>query len=149
MTVKTEIAERLRAIMAKELKKDVNSITATHTLREDLGLNSLDAIELMFKIEEEFDLSIPDEDMQKLARVGDVITYLEGRLNQATRSAAAKSSRGHSVKALSPASAKAPPKKGSSQRHAAAKPKKATPRSPKLARSPAKHPKPKGSRGHA
>ena len=149
MTAKTEIAERLRTIMAKELKKDVHLITATHTLREDLGLNSLDAIELMFKIEEEFDLSIPDEDMQKLARVGDVITYLEGRLNPAGGSAVAKSSRGRSAKALSPASAKAQPKKGPSQHHAAVKSKKTFSRSPKLARSPAKHPKPKGSRGHA
>ena len=149
MIAKTEIAGRLRTIMAKELKKDVNSITPTHTLRDDLGLNSLDAIELMFKIEEEFDLSIPDEDMQQLASVGDVITYLENRLNQVTGSAIAKPSRGHSAKALSPAVAKAPPKRGSSQGHVSAKPKKASPRSPKMARSPAKHPKPKGARGHA
>lgn len=149
MTAKTEIAERLRTIMAKELKKDVDSITPTHTLRDDLGLNSLDAIELMFKIEEEFDLSIPDKDMQTLVSVGDVIAYLEDRLNQAGGSAAARSSDEHSAKALSPASPKAKPKKGPSQRHAVAKAKKASTRSPKLARSPAKHPKPKGSRRHA
>ena len=82
MTAKTEIADRLRATLAKELKQDVNAITPEHTLRDDLGLNSLDAIELMFKIEEEFDISIPDEDMQRLGTVGDVIAYLERRLNE-------------------------------------------------------------------
>ncbi|PYN42340.1 MAG: hypothetical protein DMD95_17100 [Candidatus Rokuibacteriota bacterium] len=80
MTVNTEIAERLRATLAKELKQDVTSITPEHTLRGDLGLNSLDAIELMFRIEEEFDLSIPDDDIQGLVKVGDVIEYLERRL---------------------------------------------------------------------
>jgi acyl carrier protein len=83
MTANPEIAERLRAIVAKELKRDVSSITSEHKLREDLKLNSLDAIELMFRIEEEFDLSIPDDDMQGLAKVGDVIDYLERRLSGA------------------------------------------------------------------
>jgi len=46
MTANTEIARRLRATLAKELKQDVTSITPEHTLRGDLGLNSLDAIEL-------------------------------------------------------------------------------------------------------
>jgi len=85
MTAKTDIAERLRATLAKELRQDVNAITPAHTLRDDLGLNSLDAIELMFKIEEEFDLSIPDEDVQNLATVGDVIAYLERRVSGGAR----------------------------------------------------------------
>ena len=80
MTANNAIAERLRATLAKELKQDVKSITPEHTLRGDLGLNSLDAIELMFRIEEEFDLSIPDDDIQGLVKVGDVIEYLERRL---------------------------------------------------------------------
>lgn len=80
MKGKSEIADRLRATLAKELRQDVNTITPQHTLRDDLGLNSLDAIELMFKIEEEFDLSIPDEDMQKLATVGHVIAYIEAKV---------------------------------------------------------------------
>jgi acyl carrier protein len=80
MMVNTEIAERLRVTLAKELKQNVASITPEHTLRGDLKLNSLDAIELMFRIEEEFDLTIPDEDIQGLATVGDVIDYLQRRL---------------------------------------------------------------------
>jgi acyl carrier protein len=89
MTANTEIAERLRAIVAKELKRDVSSITPQHTLRDDLGLNSLDAIELMFRIEEEFDLSIPDDDMQGFVKVGDVIDYLQRRSDPAAAASAA------------------------------------------------------------
>lgn len=82
MMSKTAIAQRLRDALAKELKRDAATIEPGHKLREDLGLNSLDAIELMFKVEEEFDLAIPDADLQKLVTVGDLITYIEGRLNQ-------------------------------------------------------------------
>lgn len=121
MTAKTEIAERLRATVAKELKQDVNAVTQQQTLRGDLGLNSLDAIELMFKIEEEFDLSIPDEDVQKLVTVGDVIAYLERRLNQGAPSKA----------------------------HSTATPKRTAARAPKTAPRRAKNRKGKGSRGHA
>ena len=81
MTANTDVAERLRSTVAKELKQDVSSITPEHTLRGDLKLNSLDAIELMFRIEEEFDLSIPDDDMQGFVKVGDVIDYLQRRLS--------------------------------------------------------------------
>jgi acyl carrier protein len=81
MTANTDVAERLRSTVAKELKQDISSITPEHTLRGDLKLNSLDAIELMFRIEEEFDLSIPDDDMQGFVKVGDVIDYLQRRLS--------------------------------------------------------------------
>jgi len=90
MTANTDVAERLRATVAKELKQDVSSITTEHTLRGDLKLNSLDAIELMFRIEEEFDLSIPDDDMQGFVKVGDVIDYLQRRLSGESGAPAAK-----------------------------------------------------------
>jgi acyl carrier protein len=121
MTARTDIADRLRATVAKELKQDVTAITEKHTLRDDLGLNSLDAIELMFKIEEEFDLSIPDEDMQRLATVGDVITYLDGRLNRSAPSTA---------------------RSATAAGRSAAPPSKAAPRISKSRKG-------KGSRGHA
>ena len=117
MTANTEIARRLRATLAKELKQDVTSITPEHTLRGDLGLNSLDAIELMFRIEEEFDLSIPDDDIQGLVKVGDVIEYLERRLSPAAPAARATPA---ATTRPTPA-AKAPAKKAkakASRRHA-------------------------------
>lgn len=103
MTANTDVAERLRSTVAKELKQDVSSITPEHTLRGDLKLNSLDAIELMFRIEEEFDLSIPDDDMQGFVKVGDVIDYLERRLSGEPGAPAPK------AVATPPAAAPAPP----------------------------------------
>lgn len=121
MIARTDIAERLRATVAKELKQDVAAITEKHTLRDDLGLNSLDAIELMFKIEEEFDLSIPDDDMQRLTTVGDVIAYLDGRLNRVAPST---------------------PRSAGAVGRAVAPPRKTAPRASKSRKG-------KGSRGHA
>lgn len=173
MTAKTEIAERLRAIMAKELKKDLSSITPAHTLQEDLGLNSLDAIELMFKIEEEFDLSIPDKDMQTLTRVGDVINYLHLHAKQLPAkepSAKAvapptmrvehsgkiylKSDRHpraageQSPKTIAPRSGTASRKKTLGTAHNP-KLKRASGKPSKPARTPGKNPKSKGARRHA
>ena len=145
MTAKTEIADRLRATLAKELKQDVNAITPEHTLRDDLGLNSLDAIELMFKIEEEFDISIPDEDMQRLGTVGDVIAYLERRLNESAAAQTAQPAPAAPAKKTArPASKAAAP-----ARKPAAAPGRAASRRTKAARPSAKTPKPKGSRRHA
>ena len=103
MTANTDVAARLRSTVAKELKQDVSSITPEHTLRGDLKLNSLDAIELMFRIEEEFDLSIPDDDMQGFVKVGDVIDYLQRRLSGEPGAPAPKAA------ATPPAAAPAPP----------------------------------------
>jgi len=103
MTANIDVAERLRSTVAKELKQDVSSITTEHTLRGDLKLNSLDAIELMFRIEEEFDLSIPDDDMQAFVKVGDVIDYLQRRLSGELGAPAPKAA------ATPPAAAPPPP----------------------------------------
>lgn len=153
MIVKSEITDRLRATLAKELKQDVNMITPEHALRDDLGLNSLDAIELMFKIEEEFDLSIPDEDMQKLATVGDVITYLERRLNEAPLKPGTKPAARPTTESAAPPPSMPPrvsAQKIAQPKHAApAPPKRAVARTTKSARPSPKGAKPKGSRDHA
>lgn len=90
MTSSTAIAEKIRSALARELKRDPQTITLQQSLREDLGLNSLDAIELMFKVEEEFDIEIPDPDLQKLRTVGDLVSYLETRLSGSSLSPAAE-----------------------------------------------------------
>lgn len=85
----TAVAEKVRSALARELRRDPSTITPEQALREDLGLNSLDAIELMFKVEEEFDLEIPDADVQRLRTVGDLVSYLEVRLGGAAPAAPA------------------------------------------------------------
>src|SRR5262245_35613992 len=143
MTANTDVAERLRATVAKELKQDVSSVTTEHTLREDLKLNSLDAIELMFRIEEEFDLSIPDDDMQGLAKVGDVIDYLERRLSGAPATPAPAAVAAPAA-APAPRPVVAPPRVAPAPKLGVAPSRAATP-----AKAAAKKAKPKAARRRA
>lgn len=78
------VADRIQTALADYLKRDPKTITPAHSLRDDLGLDSMATIELLFRIEEVFDLQIPDQDLQKLTTVGDVISYVEGRLREAS-----------------------------------------------------------------
>jgi len=74
------IADQIVAALADYLKRDKKSIGLDHSLRDDLGLDSMATIELVYKIEDVFDLQIPDEDLAGLVTVGNVISYVEGRL---------------------------------------------------------------------
>ena len=70
------IQERVINALAVATKREPSSIALTHAFRDDLGLNSLDTIELMYGVEEAFDLMIPDADLPKLVTVGALIEYL-------------------------------------------------------------------------
>jgi acyl carrier protein len=77
------IAERIRNELAKRMKLDVSAIQPHYSLRKDLGLDSADAIELVFYLEETFDFEVPDQDFRKFTTVSEVISYVEGRLKTA------------------------------------------------------------------
>lgn len=74
------IVEKIIQALAEYLKRDAVTIKTSHHLRDDLGLDSMAVIELLYKIEETFDLQIPDQDLVGLATVGSVATYVEGRV---------------------------------------------------------------------
>lgn len=73
----TETAATIRAALAAHVKQDVASIRSDLSLREDLGLDSMGVIELLYKLEETFDVQIPDQDLGRLQTVGDVLTYVQ------------------------------------------------------------------------
>lgn len=77
------VANRIRAALAKRMKQDVSMIQPQQSLREDLGLDSADSIELVFTLEEMFDFEVSDQDFRKLTTVSAVIQYVEGRLKMA------------------------------------------------------------------
>ena len=79
MPAESESSARIRAALADYLKRDVKTIEPRHALREDLGVDSLATIELLFNIEEAFDLQIPDQALRTLVTVGDVIAYVEAK----------------------------------------------------------------------
>src|SRR5215475_6560019 len=80
MGSESTIAVQIKTALAQHLKRDVSKIRPTDRLREDLGLDSLAMIELLFKIEEHFDLEIPNEDLSKITTVADVTAYVEAKL---------------------------------------------------------------------
>jgi acyl carrier protein len=70
------VEQRVREIVAEQLERDVNEVTTTASLIEDLGADSLDVVELVMKMEEEFGIEIPDEEAEKIKTVNDVIQYI-------------------------------------------------------------------------
>src|SRR6185295_11020491 len=80
MASESTIAFQIRTALAQHLKRDVSKIRPQDRLREDLGLDSLAMIELLFKIEEHFDLEIPNEDLSRVTTVADVTAYVEEKL---------------------------------------------------------------------
>jgi len=83
MTTDTDLALRVRTALAEYLKRDVTMIKPGDALREDRGLDSLTTLELLYRIEEEFDLEGPDKDLPGLVTVADVTAYLQRRSTQA------------------------------------------------------------------
>jgi acyl carrier protein len=70
------VEQRVREIVAEQLERDVNEVTNAASLIEDLGADSLDVVELVMKMEEEFGIEIPDEEAEKIKTVNDVIQYI-------------------------------------------------------------------------
>lgn len=77
---KSEVTEKIVQALATYLKRDPSTITESHHLRDDLGLDSVAVIELLFEIEERFKLQIPDQDLPGLSTVGSVSNYVQRRL---------------------------------------------------------------------
>jgi acyl carrier protein len=113
MPPESAVATQIRTALAQHLKREVSQIHPQDNLREDLGVDSLTMIELLFKIEEAFDLEIPDEDLSKFATVGDVIAYVEGRLDPAAPARAAAAAPAATAPAARVAKDPAHKKKGS------------------------------------
>lgn len=73
--------DKVKEIIAKELEVDVKQLTNDAKFIEDLGADSLDIVELVMGLEEEFGIDIPDEDADKLKTVGDAMNYLKSHAN--------------------------------------------------------------------
>jgi acyl carrier protein len=82
MATDPTIGLKIRTALGEYLKRDPATILITQQLRDDLGLDSMAVIELLYRIEEAFDLQIPDQDLAGLTTVGHVITYVEKRLGK-------------------------------------------------------------------
>lgn len=72
----SDLAAKVKSIIVEKLGVDESDINDNASFTNDLGADSLDTVELIMEFEKEFDLTIPDEDAEKIATVGDAVTYL-------------------------------------------------------------------------
>ena len=77
----SEIAEKVAKIVVEQLGVSEDQVTPEAKFIEDLGADSLDQVELVMALEEEFGADIPDEEAEKLTTVGDAIAYVESKSN--------------------------------------------------------------------
>ncbi len=68
--------DKIRDIIVENLDVDADEVKLETSLKDDLGADSLDAVEIVMAVEEEFGIEIPDEDAQKIATVKDIVDYV-------------------------------------------------------------------------
>ena len=71
------VSEKIKSIIAEQLGVKSEEVTPQASFIDDLGADSLDTVELIMALEEEFNVEIPDEDAEKMTTVGDAIRYIE------------------------------------------------------------------------
>ena len=76
------IEEKVKDIIVEQLGVNPEQVTQSASFIEDLGADSLDTVELVMAVEEEFSVEVPDEDAEKLQSVGDVVKYIEEKASK-------------------------------------------------------------------
>ena len=75
------VFEKVKDIIIDQLNVDEDEVTMDASFIDTLGADSLDLVELVIAMEEEFEMSIPEEDIDKISTVGDVVDYIESHSN--------------------------------------------------------------------
>lgn len=74
------VFEKIKEILAGQLDVDAEEMSLDTKIADDLGADSLDVVELLMAIEDEFDVEIPDEEIEKLKTIGDVVDYIQNNM---------------------------------------------------------------------
>ncbi|MGN0522563.1 MAG: acyl carrier protein [Eubacterium sp.] len=74
------VFEKIQAILAEQLDIEEKSITPDSLLVEDLGADSLDAIDIVMSVEDEFKVEVPDEIIEKIESVNDIVSFVENNI---------------------------------------------------------------------
>ncbi len=77
-----DVFGQIREIIVDRLKVDPSEVTPEASFVEDLRADSLDIVEMVMRLEETFDITIPDDDVEKLRTVGDAVQYVQRRLKE-------------------------------------------------------------------
>jgi len=73
--------DKIKEIIVEQLSVEEAAVTLETHLMKDLEADSLDAVEIIMAIEDEFDIEVPDEDAEKFQSVGDIVKYVEEKIN--------------------------------------------------------------------
>lgn len=71
------VLEKVKAILAEQFDVEEDKITADTDLQEDLGADSLDVVDLLMSIEDEFEVEVPDKEIENIKTVGSLVSYIE------------------------------------------------------------------------
>ena len=71
------VLDKVKAILAEQFDVEEDKITAETDLQEDLGADSLDVVDLLMSIEDEFEVEVPDEEIENIKTVGSLVSYIE------------------------------------------------------------------------
>ena len=82
MANKEEVIPKIKSLISASLGVSEDEIALDSSFIDDLGADSLDIVELVMKLEDKFDMKIPDEDAEGLKTVGDAISYIESNSNK-------------------------------------------------------------------
>ena len=74
------VLEKIRVILAGQFDVDEDSLKPETDLQDDLGADSLDVVDLLMSIEDEFEIEIPDEEIENIRTVGDLVNYIESNI---------------------------------------------------------------------
>ena len=80
MGSENDLFEKVKGIIVEQLGANAEAVKMEASFIDDLGADSLDIVELIMALEEEFDTEIPDEDAEKVATVGDVVEYIKNHI---------------------------------------------------------------------
>ena len=76
------VFDKIKSIIVEQLDADENDVKMESNIQDDLGADSLDVVDLVMSIEENFDIEIPDEDVENIKTVGDIGKYIESKTEE-------------------------------------------------------------------
>ena len=74
------VFEKVKTILCEQLDIEEDTVTMESNIIDDLGADSLDVVDLVMSLEEEFDIEIPDEEVENIKAVGDIVKYIEANI---------------------------------------------------------------------
>lgn len=76
------VFDKIKDIIVEQLDVEEDAVTMEASITEDLGADSLDVVDLVMSVEESFDVEIPDEEVENIKTVGDIVKYIENKVEE-------------------------------------------------------------------